>query len=333
MSSIAHKEQSRRDLKALALTLLIHLIIAGVFILSHLILYSDVEEYRGPVLVKLGRADAPDEQTEKQPVIPENSQIEQAVSEPSEPEAAEVVKSGDPQDTVKVDESDSDTAVDRPVSDKEKGDLGDDSSASEQVTDQSRTVNEESTREEAVEPVTVTQGSEEGNAYETTYDASPGLVGRAFWIPIYMYMPVPQYVDKYTFDSIKSDEELENRPGYRTAEDKRKNLLQYYELTGDEYYLFNPPSEDERPQIWSILEDGSYDLKHAEYKRDKALRSVVLTFTVNRDKEETFISEVLINRSSGYGEIDDAVVYGFLKASFYNSSDLSVKGRFTYRFD
>ena len=37
----------------------------GIFLLSQLLFFRDVEEYTGPVLVKLGRSDAPDKDIEK----------------------------------------------------------------------------------------------------------------------------------------------------------------------------------------------------------------------------------------------------------------------------
>jgi len=332
MSSIAVKEQRKRDLAALAIAIGIHLFIIGGMFLSNFLFFEDIEEYRGPVLVKLGRADAPDELTETMPKAPETTDEEQSSTVEEKPEATEELEKGNPQESVKTDESQSEKAVERPVSEEENGDKGETESSSRESSSESRPVNEESSTVESDEVVTVTEGREEGNAFETTYEATPGIVGRNVWYPIYLYMPLPQFVSTEIYDSIKGDEQLAHRPGARSAESKQKYFLNFYSLTGDEYYLLNPPHEDVRPQIWSILEDGSYDLKNAEYKDGKSLRPVVLTFTVNTGDGVNSISDVTISRSSGYGDIDDAVKYGFLKAAFYNSSDIPVKGRFTYRF-
>lgn len=332
MVSVALKEQRKRDLTALAVAIAIHLFILGGFFLSHFLFLKDVEQYRGPVLVKLGRADAPDEVTETMPKAPESTEEEQSSTVEESVEAPEEVQTGEPQETVQVDESQSENAVEIPVSDEENGDRGESSSSSEESSSESRPVNQESSISEVEEVVTITQGSEEGNAFETTYEATPGLVGRNIWYPIYLYLPLPKVVDKKVFDSIKEDRRLAQRPGNRSVESKQAAFLSYYTLRDDEYYLKNPPHPDERPQVWSILEDGGYDLENAEYKDGKSLRPVTLTFTVNTGERENTVGDVIISGSSGFPDLDDAVKYGFLKASFYNSSDIAVKGRFTYRF-
>lgn len=333
MLSIALKEQRKRDLTALAVAIMIHLIIIGGILLSNFLFFSDLEEYRGPVLVKLGRADAPDVQTDTMPKAPESTEEEPASAVEEKPEVVEEVQKGIPRETVKTDESQNENAVERPISQEETGDRGDADTSSEKNTAESSTANDEGSPAEVEETVTVTKGSEEGNAFETTYESTPGLVGRNIWLPIYWYMPLPQYISTAIFEGIKSDEQLPDKPGKQTVKSKQNIFLQYYVLTGDEYYLKNPPDIEYRPQVWSVLEDGSYDVKNAEYKIGKTLRPVVLTFTVSTSEVNNAISDVKISRSSGYGELDDAVKYGFLKASFYNSTDIPVKGRFTYRFD
>ncbi len=333
MSSQADKEQARRNLVAVGSALLLHIIIATGFLISHFVFFSDVEEYRGPVLVKLGRADAPDEVAEDLPSQPENQEESQHDTEEDKTPVEEEVKSGEPGENIAIDESDNENAMDRPVTESESGEHGDAEVSMEKVDDTSNPVSEEEAVAEAEKKVAVVKGSEVGNAYETTYEASPGIVGRNFWIPIYAFMPLPQFLDKKIFDSIVGDAELSNRPGTRTAESKQEFLLDYYELMGDEYYLKNLPPKDTRPKIWYILEDGKYDLDNAEYKEGKTLRPVIITFEVTAGDDTISITGAQVSRSSGFPEIDEAVLYGFLKASFYSSSEESVKGRFTYRFD
>ncbi|MBI9098864.1 MAG: hypothetical protein JEY91_10335 [Spirochaetaceae bacterium] len=332
MFSVAIKEQRKRDLAAISIALLIHLLILGAFFLSGLIFFNDVEEYRGPVLVKLGRADAPDEVTDTMPKVPESTEEEQSNTVEESPESTDEVKTGNPQETIKPDESKNENAVEMPVSEEETGDRGKSETSSEESQTESSTVNEETSTTEAEEPVTVTKGSEEGNAWETTYEASPGIVGRSFGDEIYQYMPIPQFVEKAVFDSIKDDPDLINR----TADKKRSILFRYYDLFGDEYLLKDQiqPQYDERPQIWSILAEGGYNLKDPEYKQVvPSLRPLIITFTVGIGSEETFLNNVQVYKSSGNSEVDEAVIYGFQKAIFSNSSDTPVKGRFTYRFE
>jgi len=330
MSSVADKEQAKRDLSAIGIALLIHLIIGGVFVASHFLFIKDIEEYRGPVLVKLGRVDAPDMETDTLPVAPISSEEEQSSTVEESSENTEKIQSGNPRDTVKPDDSNSEAAVERPVSEDENGDRGDSDTSSEENSSESSTTNEETSTVEAEKLVTVTEGTEEGNAYETTYEASPGTVGRSFGNAIYLYMPVPQFVRIDVFDSIKDDPNLLSR----TAEKKRGVLFEYYDLFGEEYILKGQmqPDFDERPQIWSILSEGGYDLKNAEYK-EMGLNPLVITFTVDVGDRETSLSNVQIDRSSSIPTIDKAVIYGFQQAVFSNSSDIPVKGRFTYRFD
>ncbi|MCP4294282.1 MAG: hypothetical protein GY786_01605 [Proteobacteria bacterium] len=234
MSPNAEKEQRKRDLTAIGFALLIHILVAAAFLLSHLIFFNDMDEYRGPVLVKLGRADAPDEKTDQQPSLPVHQEEQQVSSEDTEQQSPEEIKTGDPVETAKIDEPEVVDAVERTVSDTESGDRGNSQESSEQTSETSSTATDENSMVEAEETVSVTKGSEEGNAYETTYEASPGLVGRNWWIPIYMYMPLPQFVGTPIFDSIAGDEELENRPGKRDADSKKSFLLKYYDFTGDE---------------------------------------------------------------------------------------------------
>jgi outer membrane biosynthesis protein TonB len=83
-----------------------------------------------------------------------------------------------------------------------------------------------------------------------------------------------------------------------------------------------------------MLEDAGYDVKNAEYKAGKHLRSVEILFKVSSPGTAGMprLEDVLIESSSGYSDIDAAVLYGFKKAEFSNSGSNSVSGRFTYRF-
>jgi hypothetical protein len=92
------------------------------------------------------------------------------------------------------------------------------------------------------------------------------------------------------------------------------------------------PDLTSRPQIWSLLAEGGLDLKDSKYK-PMGLKPLIITFMVDVGEKETTLSNIQITRSSGNGEIDEAVIYGFQQAVFSNSANIPVKGRFTYRFD
>ncbi|MDA3808911.1 MAG: hypothetical protein PF518_01145 [Spirochaetaceae bacterium] len=331
MSSIAEKEQTKRDLKSIGIALLIHLIIFGVFIGYSFLFSTDVDEYRGPVLVKLGRSNAPDIVTEKLPVMPESTEEQQSSTVESPGETTEEIKSGDPQETVKVDVSESDSAIARPVSDKESGDRGTSETSTKESSATSSSANSEIISKPADEMIIVSKGVEDGNAAETTFEASSGLVGRSFGAAIYQYMPLPQFIEKRIFDSLKDDVEFENL----TAVKKRGILSRYYDVYNkDEYILKGQKQPDltSRPQIWSLLAEGGLDLKDSKYK-PMGLKPLIITFMVDVGEKETTLSNIQITRSSGNGEIDEAVIYGFQQAVFSNSANIPVKGRFTYRFD
>lgn len=334
VAEVARKEGLKRDIIAIAIAVAIHLLVVGAFLLSNLLFFNDVEEYRGPVLVKLGRADAPEEEAESLPASPIESVEEPEVTpeEPVEPvETPEEKESGAPEETVLPQEPESENVVERPVSEEESGDSGEQEQSTVEETGESGVAPVEAPPADVEEAVTVTKGTEEGNAYETTFEATPGLVGRTFGDAIYLYLPVPQFVDASIFDALQDDENFARQ----TAEWKRGILEQYYEAYGNEYLLKKQtqPPLDQRGQIWKFLAEGGYDMNHPEYKDvSPPLRDLVISFTVELGDNATSLSNVQVMRSSGNSEIDEAVIYGFQRAVFYNSADTPVKGRFTYRF-
>lgn len=174
------------------------------------------------------------------------------------------------------------------------------------------------------------KGSEQGNAFETSYESGNGKIGRSLYVPIYLFMPIPAMVAKTIYDSIPP-----SKDGLRTAEIRKMEFRSWYEPSGDSWRLKKDPPPDQRPALWLMLRDSGYPLAKAEYKTGKALRPVVLTFKVGApDASGTpSLLEVAVVSSSGYKELDDAVVFGFEQAAFFNDSPAVVTGRFTYRFD
>ena len=123
-----------------------------------------------------------------------------------------------------------------------------------------------------------------------------------------------------------------------SAEEYRRILLRYYEKSplGEGYLLIDGSdssvSYDEKRTVWVLLEQAGYDVKNAEYKKDRgSIRPVILSFSVVPGTGE--LEDVQISQTSGYSDLDAAVKYGFQASSYYNSADRKIKGRFTYRFD
>lgn len=175
----------------------------------------------------------------------------------------------------------------------------------------------------------VIRGSEQGNSYETNFDEGASVVGRGLYVPIYLYLPLPYYVDTAYYEAIKASAD-----GFTSAENRRAEFKKHYRVGEGGWVLRNPVPYDDRPRLWILLGESGYDISKSDYKA-KALRSVVLQFQVGAQKGNAIpsLESVKLLSSSGYSDIDDSVMYGFKKAAFYNNSPKSVTGRFTYSFD
>lgn len=177
------------------------------------------------------------------------------------------------------------------------------------------------------------KGSETGNSYDMTFEASVGTVSRGMYEPIYLYMPLPIEVPNALFQLIPDRGGL---PG--TAEQRKAEFKGLYELTGGTLWRLKggrQPAYELRPAVWAMLEDAGYDIRNADYKMGRSLRPVEILFKVSVYKTSggVRLEDVHLERSCGYGDIDDAVLYAFRKAGFTNSGDKSITGRFVYRFD
>lgn len=178
----------------------------------------------------------------------------------------------------------------------------------------------------------VIKGSESGNSYDMTIEAGSGRAGRSLYVPIALFLPVPYEVSAAIFDAIP---DLSGLPG--TSAQRKKSFQAFYEnLPNGNWQLkkLRQPKFDDRMPIWTMLEDAGYNLKDADYKEGKSLRPVEILFKVSAPGANGIpaLEDVLIESSSGYSDIDDAVLYGFRKAEFSNSGSTSIRGRFTYRF-
>lgn len=178
----------------------------------------------------------------------------------------------------------------------------------------------------------VLRGSENGNSYDMTFDSSSGKAGRSLYIPIVLFMPLPFELSPSLYDAIPDLAGLQGTAAKRKAvfeASYAKNQKGNWQLKGN-----RQPEYDARPELWTMLEGAGYSLKEAEYKSGKYLKPVEVLFKVSQAGPSGIprLEDVLLESSSGYSDIDAAVLYGFRKAEFSNSGPASISGRFTYRF-
>ena len=179
------------------------------------------------------------------------------------------------------------------------------------------------------------RGSEQGNALDTVLGASSGTAGRILYAPIYGYMPLPSRVPASIYEAIPAD-----KAGYFPAEARKKTFLKYYQVEGDVLRLKEPVKIDQRQGLWLMLEEAGYDLASADYKDAVKNRVVVIEFVLSNTKqkdkggkpEKVELVEVSLVSGSGSAEVDEAVLYGFKKATYFNQNDHAIEGKFSYRF-
>jgi len=278
-----------------------------IALLTSLFGVKDLPDYSGPMVVRLGSPDGADASrpTPEPKAIPVDTQPTINPPEPSiQPQA--VAK---PAPTAKPA-----TAVKTPVSE----------SAAPPVSSQANT-------QPTQAPITI-RGTESGNSYDMTLISGDGVVSRSLYIPIWLYLPVPNEVADSYFEAIP------NEMGLAGTAAKRKELFtSFYKQSGSTWILknnFKQPDYESRRSLWVMLDDAGYDIEHPDYKTGNSLRPVELLFTVSAPgtSGKPVLEEVHIQAKSGTPSIDAAVVYGFKKAEFSNSGTRSISGRFTYRF-
>lgn len=175
------------------------------------------------------------------------------------------------------------------------------------------------------------KGSEAGNSFETNLGGGSSI-GRALFVPIYLYMPLPLVVPDSVYKAITASPD-----GFISRENRQLQFRSHYELAGDRWRQSKAdvPYKD-RPGLWAVLESGGFDLSLADYKRGNSLRPVILDFELNPYDQVTrsvSLKSVEIRSGSGDRQVDDAVVYGFRQGSYSNGSGKVVRATFTYRFD
>lgn len=176
------------------------------------------------------------------------------------------------------------------------------------------------------EPI-VKKGRESGNSHETSFDSSSSEIGRTAYFPIADYMPLPKSIPIDTYALITGD-----ITGFGEKNYNRNFFERYYMKSGSVYELIDSVNYQQRPDLWAILKQAGYDIDRAEYKQ-QSLNTVVVIFEIEKSSDGSFVvSSAEIEKSSGVAEIDDAVLYGFRKSTYSNSTDTVVKGRFKYSF-
>jgi len=309
------KKQKRRTLISFLAAFLLHFLIIGGFLLYDYFFVEDLSEFSGPVLVKLGEPVGEDI-----PVLPEKK----PEVKPEEPASSPASSQETPDETtpeaavpaVKPDNS-SDTPVlpAKPVE-----------SSKENTTDSTVTEAAPMTPSPVVpaepQPVIV-KGEEGGNSFEYQFLAEEGVISRSLGDAIYLYMPLPQVITASFMSRIQGE-------SYRINLSRQALIKKYYQEANGDYFYNTAPPTDDVTAIWGYLIDAGYDYKKADYKSFGYLRPVVITFTISGSAE---LLDVELKTSSGNSDVDNAVLEGFKAATFSNSSDRKIKGRFTYRFE
>jgi hypothetical protein len=161
------------------------------------------------------------------------------------------------------------------------------------------------------------RGSEMGSSLATTFGASSGQVGRNIYVPIYLYMPLPSRIDESIYRNIQAKETFRS----------------YYQASGSEWVLKSQVPLPQRGDLWTMLEAAGYDASTADFRTERKLSPVVIQFAVSPvSNGRVELIDLRLSSSSGSSDIDEAVIYGFRQATFFNKTDNAVEGKFEYSF-
>lgn len=305
-------EDRRRSLKALGYVLVAYALAFALALILSLGRTEELGDFSGPVMVRLGKAEGED--VRRSPDLPEPPV--KRVERPPAPAAPVPTPTPAPSTPPAA------AAPARPAPASPPAVAAPASPAAPSVA-----------QPEPPKPV-VLRGSEAGNTYELAFAAGAGAADRNFGPPIWLFMPLPFEL---------SDELLAAVPDFSgvgmagTAAQRRAAFERAYERGPRGNWLLkggSQPNFDARPELWAALEDAGYPIGRAEYKDGRALSPVSILFRVSTYDASVGVrlEDILIERGSGYSDIDAAVRYGFSKGSFSNSGSVPVSGRFTYRF-
>ncbi len=310
MTSYQLAWQKKRTRQSFLAAVLLHLVLVGAVLLYGLLFRENLENFSGPVLIKLGEPEGEDLPLPPQPAE-ETEPVQDPVQESIEtPREAPVPEESPVPEEIPATLPETSKTAEQPLPQEAKDVSPVQTAAPEKVVEQPK----------EPEPVII-QGSDAGNAYEFQYSADTGKIGR-FGDEISQYMPLPRMISAALFERLTGD-------SYLIGVSRQDIVKKYYsDFNGDYYFETQPPYSDVTA-IWQYLIEAGYNHINADYKKDY-LRPVVLEFVLSQDAE---LQEVRIVSSSGDIEIDRAVKEGFMNASFGNSTNRKIKGRFTYRFN
>lgn len=307
--------QRRRQALSWSAALGIYLVVMLVMMLFSALSIKDMSDYSGPVIVRLG---SPAGVETARPVAEPQQAQPAAAATPVAPAATATPKAAAP------------VPVPKPAAKPTVPGTPATPAAAQQPAAQTAT---QPATPQPAQPVVVLKGSESGNSYDMTVNGGGGTVGRSLYVPIWLYLPVPYELPASLYDSIP---DLRGLPG--TAAKRRAAFESHYEKKTDgswQLKRLRQPDYDARPELWTMLEDAGYNVKSADYKEGKHLRAIGILFTVSAPGpggKAPSLDDVHLEESSGYSDIDQAVLYGFKKAEFSNSGTSAISGRFTYRF-
>jgi hypothetical protein len=161
------------------------------------------------------------------------------------------------------------------------------------------------------------RGSEMGNSLVTTFGGSAGKVGRNIYVPIYLYMPLPLTIEESIYRNIQAKETFRS----------------VYQQSDSGWQLKAQVPLKQRGEFWTMLEAAGYDASKADFKTANKLKPVVLEFVVGPPvKNKVELVDVSLLSSSGSSEVDEAAIYGFRQASFFNQMGNAISGKFIYSF-
>lgn len=294
-------EAKRRSLVSFGASAVLYLLALMILWIAGLLRPVEYSEYAGPVLIRLGTPEGTEVPAPALPPAPDP--VPEAVRPPEPtPAPAASVPAPSPSQTARV------PAAQTPAS-----------------PPPSPTPIVPSTEGAVAGPI---RGEEHGNSHETTFDATEGRVGRNLRIDIWNNMPLPTTVLDKVYNDIQGD-------GFLSAAERQKRFREYYEFYDRNWHLKAPIAlGQQRQSLWFIIESGGYDISRADYKKDRALTPVVIRFQVGppQGTQAPRLESSIIVQSSGYPDVDAAVLYGFRQASFFNDSEKTVTGTFTYKF-
>lgn len=324
------REQDRKRLALSWLSSALFYVLAAILlVLLGILRIDEVSEYSGPVMIRLGQREGVE--SEPRPVeSPDSTErapdVESLPPEPSEPAPA-------PVDAASVSPDPSPSPAPSPAP-----------GAAVPKPAPAPAPTAPSTPAPAV-PQTppappVIKGSEMGNSYETTFETSSGTISRSLYEPVWLYMPLPESIDEFIYRGIEArkDRYPDEAERAKATEELKREFEKWYAHSLKYPYPWYSRGEvplPERPRLWLMLQAAGLDFaKEADYRLRPGLRPVELSFRLTSAATGSpRLEEVRLVSSSGYPDIDEAVLYGFRQASFSNAADRSVTGRFVYRFE